>query len=398
MRTEDAAHGALRPDRSLRVLLLVEGFNSLGGIPEIVDNLAAELVGLSQSVVIGSTRDRRALAGDRARAPRCEALCTYLRIRKRKPVSAAHAERLFSEPLRARFGSLARLVAAARPDVVNTHFYAWDRYPTVATVCSQAAVPLVASFHSFSYGRGALGERALWALREAAGFTALSQATRQFFSSYVPGVRDARVIVGGVDPDAMDAAPAFFRARPYVFCAARLNLYQKAIDTLLHAFAQVARRHAQVDLLIAGGGGDREKIERLRNDLALTSRVELIGTKDRDEMRMLHKGALLFAMPSRREEGLGLVFLEAMAAGKAVIGTRLGGVPEIVADGATGLLVAEDDIDAFAGALDRLLGSPAEREHMGLSGRRAVAAYSWRRFATGYLEVYRSCLAESRQR
>ncbi len=395
MSSQSAAREALWPNRSIRVLLLVEGFNSLGGIPEFVDNLARGLTGLGQDVIIGSTRDRRATAGDRARTPDCENLCTYLRIRKRRPLTPLHPERIFTEPLRARFGPLARLVTAARPDIVNTHFYAWDRYPTVATVCARAGVPLVASFHSFGFGRGALGEQALRALRRAVGFLPVSDATRRFYSRYLPLVNDARVIMGGVDLDAADAAAPLRRARPYIFCAARFNLYQKAIDTLLLAFARVAPRYAEVDLLIAGGGVDREKIVRLRDELGLTSRVELVGMKSREEMRALHKGALFFAMPSRREEGLGLVFLEAMAASKAVVGTRLGGVPELVTDRETGLLVPEDDVEALASALEHLLGAPAERERLGANARRAAAAHSWSRFAAAYLEVYRSCLTRN---
>jgi glycosyltransferase involved in cell wall biosynthesis len=394
MSVENLGRSGSSPDRPLRILLLVEGFNSLGGIPEIVDNLAAELTALGQEVAIGSTRDRHALTGDRARLPRCESLCTYLRIRPRKPLSVFHPERVFTEPLRARFGPLARLVAALRPDLVNSHLYAWDRYPTVAAACAWTAVPLVQSFHSFDYGRGALGDHALRVLSGARALVALSEAIRHFLQQLLPAAQPVQVISGGVDLDAMDAAAPFCRARPYVLCAGRFNLYQKAIDTLLRAFARVALRHAEVDLLLAGGGPDRDKIERLRDELSLTSRVELVGAKSREEMRALYKGALFFAMPSRHEEGLGLVFLEAMAAGKAVIGTRLGGVPELVANGKSGLLTPQDDVEALAGALDRLLSSPVEREKMGVNGRRAAAAYGWPQFAARYLTVYRSCLSE----
>jgi len=398
MSGEDAARAVSSPKRPLRVLLLVEGFNSLGGIPEVVDNLAAELIRLGHGVAIGSTRDRRAQTGGRARVPRCESLCTYLRIRPRKPATLLHPERLISEPLRARFSPLARLIAAIQPDIVNSHLYTWDRYPTVAAVCARAAVPFIQSFHSFDYGRGALGDRALRALNRACGLTAGFDATRRFMRERLSIAERAAVIIGGVNLAAMDAAAPLPRPRPYVLCAARFNLYQKAIDTLLRAFARVAPRRPDVDLLIAGGGADRDKIERLRQELSLGSRVEFLGTKDRDEMRALYKGALLFAMPSRHEEGIPLVFLEAMAAAKPVIGTRLGGVPELVCDGQTGLLAPEDDVEALAGALDRLLGSPAERARMGANARRAVADYDWPQVAARYLEVYRSSLTAWAQR
>ena len=113
---------------------------------------------------------------------------------------------------------------------------------------------------------------------------------------------------------------------------------------------------------------------------------------ERSELWGLYKDALFFAMPSRMPEGLGLVFLEAMAAGVAVIGTRSGGTPEIVDHGRTGLLVEDNTPAELATAMRQMLNNPGERTAMGERARQRVASrYTWRQFALQYLEVYSSC-------
>jgi glycosyltransferase involved in cell wall biosynthesis len=106
---------------------------------------------------------------------------------------------------------------------------------------------------------------------------------------------------------------------------------------------------------------------------------------------------MLFALPSRDPEGLGLVFLEAMACGRPVIATKSGGVPEIVLDGKNGLLVDRNEPEEWACAIRRLLCDAAARERIGEFGRTEVAnLYSWPRVAANYLNVYASCAKVNR--
>jgi glycosyltransferase involved in cell wall biosynthesis len=102
-------------------------------------------------------------------------------------------------------------------------------------------------------------------------------------------------------------------------------------------------------------------------------------------------------MPSRMPEGLGLVFLEAMACGIPVIGTRSGGTPEIVDHGRTGLLVENNTPLELASVMRQLLNDPDERLRMGGRARELVASrYSWRQFAIQYLEVCSSCVGANK--
>ena len=89
-----------------------------------------------------------------------------------------------------------------------------------------------------------MGAAALRSLQSAAALTALSEATRRFFEPLIPAARDARVIIGGVDPAGVESAAPCHHPRPYVFCAARLNIRHKAIDALIQAFAMLADEYS----------------------------------------------------------------------------------------------------------------------------------------------------------
>jgi starch synthase len=98
--------------------------------------------------------------------------------------------------------------------------------------------------------------------------------------------------------------------------------------------------------------------------------------------------AAVFACPSLYEP-LGIVNLEAMACGTAVVGSRVGGIPEVVDDGTTGLLVPADDPAALARALNTVMGDPALAKSMGQAGRdRAVAEFGWRAVAEQTAALY----------
>lgn len=377
----------------MRILLLVEGFNALGGIAEIVESLAVEFSRSGHQVAIASTRDRRAAGNVQERARRGGSECHYFQIRNRRPISFRHPEPVFRNPYEARFGALARLVANWRPEIVCSALTAWDRYPTIASVCTAAGVPLVQCFHvTDERGRGRLGGKGLRAL-SGASFVAGSAATRDFFSRLLPQIESARVIIGGVDPEAAAGAAPHARSRPYVLCACRLQLKHKAVDVLIDAFGRIAAEFPELDLLIAGGGEDRARIDGLIATSAVGGRILMLGVQPRDQMWALHKGAQLFALPSRPGECMPVVYLEALAAGTAVIGTDTGGARELIRDGVNGFLVREEDAGALAGAMRAALRDAPQSRAMGERGREIVLAnYAWPICASRYLELFESII------
>src|SRR6185295_14724757 len=98
----------------------------------------------------------------------------------------------------------------------------------------------------------------------------------------------------------------------------------------------------------------------------------------------LFKGCTAFVLASRADEGLPMVLIEAMAAGRPAIASRVGGVPEIIVDGATGLLVERADPAALAGAITKLLLDPAAAAQMGRAARQRADQFAWPLIASQY--------------
>ncbi|MGO9056812.1 MAG: glycosyltransferase family 4 protein [Candidatus Binataceae bacterium] len=379
----------------MRILLLVEQCNAVGGIAEAVEGLALKFIGYGHAVMVGSTLDPGARDNHYERVPAGHVDCTYIDIWNRKPLTHRHLETLYRIPYNARFGDLARLLRSWRPDIVNSHLYAWDRYPTVMSACRSARLPLVQSFHvADDRGRGRLGLKGLASLAQARGFTTTCARARDYFARLLPQAQGAAVIIGGVDAAAVQTARPFTRSRPYIICACRLYLEHKAIDVLIYAFMRIARAFPGIDLLIAGGGPDRTKVEALVSGSGLGSRIELLGVKSQDELRSLYKGALLFAMPSRSGETVPLVYQESLAAGIPVVATDSGGTSELVQNGVNGFIVQEEDVAAFAQSIACLLRDPKMRAEMGQRGRETVLAnHTWAKCALRYDQLFRSCLS-----
>jgi glycosyltransferase involved in cell wall biosynthesis len=143
-----------------------------------------------------------------------------------------------------------------------------------------------------------------------------------------------------------------------VLLAARLNDPRKNVAMLLRAFAQVRAKLPDVKLVLVGEEPD-ESIRTLVDTLGLAEAVCFPGIVSKDELLRLYQGAELFVLPSR-QEGLGIVMLEAMACGTPVIATDCGGPEGIVVDGITGRIVPNDDADRFAQAVIDTLNHPDE--------------------------------------
>jgi len=194
------------------------------------------------------------------------------------------------------------------------------------------------------------------------------------------------VIYNGVELDDFQQGGTFTHTRPYILGMGRL-VPQKSFDILIQAFNKA--NIASHDLLIAGEGGDRKVLEKLSENLGLGERVRFLGGVNHSIAVSLFKGCDFFVLPSR-EEPMGIVNLEAMVAGKAVIASRVGGVPEVVIDGETGLLVPPENVGTLAEAIKRLIYDVALREQLGAAGRLRVERFSWDVIAKQYLEIYQA--------
>ncbi len=245
----------------------------------------------------------------------------------------------------------------------------------------------------------AFAQRAV--LRAARACLAISRYTAGNFAG--AGVEDGRisVIYAGVDLRRFgeQARQAGQRLRerlglegPVLLTVARL-IRRKGIDVCLRAFAEVAGRVDGARYVIVGDGPMRDELEQMARRLGLVGKVVFVGEAGDEDVPAWFWACDVFAMTPRRVEGepvegFGLVYLEAAACRKPSIGSRSGGVPDAIVDGATGLLVPEGDVEATARAMERLLGDGELGRRMGEAARRRVEAeFTWQAVAKRFIEA-----------
>ncbi|MCS6922926.1 MAG: glycosyltransferase, partial [Fimbriimonadales bacterium] len=165
---------------------------------------------------------------------------------------------------------------------------------------------------------------------------------------------------------------------------------QKNHEMLIRAFAQL-RPPASARLLLVGEGELQPQMEQLVRDLGLAEQIRFLGV--RSDIPELLNASDIFVLPSRWE-GNPMSVMEAMAAGLPVVATAVGGVPELVENGASGLLVPSDDVAALAQALQTLVDNPSLRATMGHKARQvAQERFDARAMTRAYESLYESILA-----
>lgn len=189
-----------------------------------------------------------------------------------------------------------------------------------------------------------------------------------------------------LSPEAWSPLPAGVR-RPFVLCVGNLVRVKNHI-TVVRAFARIAQRFDQHQLVLAGGTHDphADEIRAEIHRLGLADRVVLTGFVDRATVITLYNACDVMMHPSLTE-GMGLAVLEAMACGAAVIASRTGGIPEAVGD--AGILIdCFQDPEPWSAALTRLLDHPDEREMLRQRALERGGKFRYEHIAERVLELY----------
>ncbi len=198
------------------------------------------------------------------------------------------------------------------------------------------------------------------------------------------GIRPEKVLrlPWGLDPEfeqrVADGSPSalppdFPSGRKIILTVGRWDPAEryKGADTLISALPGVLKTVPEAFLVLIGEGADRPRLEQLAQDAGVAASTRFIGPVKKDELFAWYSSCDLFALPSRGE-GFGLVFLEALALGKPVIGGAHGGIPDVIEDGRTGLLVPHGDVERLRSAVCALLTDPISASKMGATGRERV--------------------------
>ncbi len=281
-------------------------------------------------------------------------------------------------------GPYLRLLGQKRPALIHAHFGVEGVY--ALPLAHQLGVPLITTFHGFdatlataallfspAYAwyamlRGRLAE-------EGALFLCASAFVRARLLALGFPPERTEVHYLGVDTQAITPrAPE--EETQIILHVARLEPV-KGSAYLLRAFALLARRHPAVELVLIGEGSLERRLRRLAQALGVGERVRFLGARPHAEVLAWLRRALVLVLPSvrtasGREEGLGMVLLEAAATAVPVIASAVGGIPEGVADGESGFLVPERDAAQLAQRLETLLDDAALRRAFGAAGRARV--------------------------
>lgn len=170
----------------------------------------------------------------------------------------------------------------------------------------------------------------------------------------------------------------------------------KGADTAIDAIAELARHDEFAELVIAGHGPERGKLEQRVEAHGLSERVKFLGWVLPDDVPALMNACFAVVVPSRWQEPFGLVALQAAQMARPVIASRVYGLTDVVDDGVSGLLVAPDDPSALADAMRTLMRSPAMAERYGARGHvRALSHFDHDCFVTAYEAVFARACAQS---
>jgi phosphatidylinositol alpha-1,6-mannosyltransferase len=178
--------------------------------------------------------------------------------------------------------------------------------------------------------------------------------------------------------------------QPVMLSVTRMNKEDryKAIDNVIRSLPAIVEKVGAVQYRVVGQGDDVPRLRALAAGLGMSRYVTFLGGVTDAELREQYGACSLFIMPSKKE-GFGIVFLEAMAYGKPVIGGAHGGTPSVVKDGETGFLVDSADVEGIAQSITRLLGDEEMRETFGRAGQqRLLDKFTFESFERNLQEVF----------
>jgi glycosyltransferase involved in cell wall biosynthesis len=290
---------------------------------------------------------------------------------------------------------LLRLIRAEQPDVLHLEGKKTLLLGRIAARLTQR--PVIAHFHSMVPMTPGLGMAQRRLTPRTATGLAVSKAVRNWaMREFAFAPERIEVLYNGLDIDRFVTA-AEVRARvrqqlqlgdqaPVVGLIGRIKTADKGQDLMIRAMPGLLKMCPDAALLVVGDGPDRPACERLAAQLGLETAVRFAG--HRNDIPEVLAAVDQVVVPSTWDEGFGYVALEALAAGRPVVAFRSGGLPEIVEDGVTGILVPKGDVPGLAGALARLASDPDLARALAEAGRRSARRFTVPAHVERLMEVY----------
>ena len=387
----------------MRILLVTPWDQEFGGVAAVVGNLARYLQSRGHKVIFLYPGETIFLKPKTTKwgFPGFE-LRMQMPFGTRHPIVSLPA---FSLLFPITMYQVTRLIKKHRIQIVNIH-YLYDCFFYFAMCRQIFSTVLVNSVHGsdiFSVGRPKVKySRALRLLLGSSDLVVTpSQRYQKDFSSIFPGLKEKTTFIyNGVDlaelSNGSEDATKGDQDR-YILCIAAHNA-NKGIDVLLHAFKQLDERSPSLKLILVGDGPLRGELENLAISLGIYERVKFLGFQGRTQIVKLLHNCEIFVLPSRAES-FGMVITEALACKKPVVTTTVGGIPEIIENGKTGILVEPDDCYALAESLANLLTDNDLRKTIAVNGYTAVEKrFCYQDTGAAYEAIFADLLASPREK
>jgi len=272
----------------------------------------------------------------------------------------------------------ARVMQQSGVDHVHAHF---ATHPTAAALMINWLTDIPYSFTAHAHDIFVDTAMLCAKLKRAAFVVSISKFNKQLMRKLCPAVPENKIHVVhcGVDPQRFRPAPRPANRTPWqLLCVASLQEY-KGQRYLIKACSILRKQGLDFECRLVGRGRDQPKLEQQIVESGLSDRVHLLGPKSQDEVADLVASADVFVLPSvvqsnGKMEGIPVVLMEAMASELPVVSTQISGIPELIEDGVSGLLIPPRDARALADALSALYHNRVKAAAMGRRGREKVLA------------------------
>jgi len=309
---------------------------------------------------------------------------------------------MYEQPL---MPSIIREIRTSNPEVIHVHEDFQNSSFLAHLAARENDTPMVLSEERYYFPGG------LWKLPyllysstfakkvrdAAAAITAHSTAAKEFLISLGTKSERIEVVPVGIDPDEFKPTKeetlikrAGISDSRVILTVARFHP-NKGLTYLLQAMPRIIEKSPDSVLIIIGRGSLEEWIREVIHQLRLENHVVLLTDPiPNEEMNKIYPGCDVFVLPSMKEP-FGRVVLEAMACGRPVVATSVGGIPDIVEDGKTGYLVNRANPDQLAARISKLLQDRKKTRDLGRAGRkRVLERFDWKKIAKRYVEIYES--------
>ncbi len=299
--------------------------------------------------------------------------------------------------------SLFAVAAREKPAIIHAHWILPQGF-AAAIVSKLLGIPFVVTAHAgdvFPLNTPLFRLLSRFSINSAAAVTVNSSYTKAAVAK-ISALRSISVIPMGVDLKLFSSSPASAAAaiRKKYSVRGKMLLFvgrlaeKKGVAYLISAMKGIVKAFPDCKLVVVGYGPEKAALVQQARQLGLSSSVIFAGSIPNHQLPPYYKAADVFVLPSIVDsrgdtEGLGVVLLEAIAAGTPVVASNVGGIPDVVIDKKTGLLVGQKNTRSLALAVVRLLGDYKLRQRLSSNASRHVAAnYAWHHVADKFIQLF----------